>query len=355
MNEPVRSALAAVAAGERLTARDAERAVGSILDGEASPVGIAGLLVGLRVRGETAEELAGFVAALRARMLPVDAPAGAIDTCGTGGDGAHTFNISTAAALLVAGAGVPVAKHGNRAVSSRSGSSDVIEALGIPVESTPADAALALRDDGFAYLHAPAFHPGMRHPGPVRRELGFRTAFNLVGPLANPARVRRQLVGVADPVAAVAVAAALRLLGTERAFVVHGGAAPGEGAEASPRIDELPLDGTGRILDVGPGGVTEIAVDPRPLGLAVAPTHAFAVATPEESAARIAAILAGRETGPARDVVALNAGAALVVAGRAPDLAAGVALALATIASGAAEARLARIRSRAAAPTGDPA
>lgn len=360
MNEPVRSALAAVAAGGRLTASDAEHAVGAILDGEASPVQIAGLLVGLRVRGETAEELAGFVAALRARMLPVDAPPDAIDTCGTGGDGAQTFNISTAAALLVAGAGVPVAKHGNRAVSSRSGSSDAIEALGIPVESTPADAALALREDGFAYLHAPAFHPGMRHPGPVRRELGFRTAFNLVGPLANPARVRRQLVGVADPGAAAQVAAALRFLGTERAFVVHGGgvdpAAPAGGrAEAAPRIDELPLDGTGRILDVGPDGITEIAVDPRALGLAFAPTRALAVATPAESAARIEAILAGRETGPARDVVVLNAGAALVVAGRAPDLAAGVALALHTIASGAAQARLARIRSRAAVPTGEPA
>lgn len=335
MNEPVPTALAAVAAGGRLTAADAERAVGAILDGEATPVGIAGLLVGLRVRGETADELAGFVRALRARMLPVDAPAGTIDTCGTGGDGAHTFNISTASALLVAAAGVPVAKHGNRAVSSRSGSSDAIGALGIPVEATPAHAAAALREDGFAYLHAPAFHPGMRHPGPVRRELGIRTAFNLVGPLANPARVRRQLVGVADPVAARQVAEALRTLGTERAFVVHGDG-----------LDELPLDGSGRILDVTPEGVRESAVDPSSLGLVPAPTSALAGGTPEESAALIVAILGGRERGPARDVVALNAGAALLVAGRTTDLREGVALALDTIATGAAAAALARIRAR---------
>ena len=190
MSDPIRSALAALVTGEPLSSDAVEQVVGAILDGEASPARIAAFLIGLRVRGESAQELAGFVRALRARALSVDAPDGTIDTCGTGGDGSGTFNISTASAILVAAAGVPVAKHGNRAVSSRSGSSDVIGALGIAVEATPAQAEAALREVGFAYLHAPAFHPGMRHPGPVRAELGARTAFNLVGPLANPARVR---------------------------------------------------------------------------------------------------------------------------------------------------------------------
>lgn len=336
VNDPVRSAIATLLAGGHLTEAAAEAALGAILDGEASPVLISALLVAMRVRGEAAAELAGFVRAMRARAIPVVAPDGTVDTCGTGGDAGGTFNISTATAIVTAAAGVPVAKHGNRAVSSRSGSSDVMAALGIAVETTPAAAEEALRSDGFAYLHAPDFHPGMRHPGPVRRELGVRTAFNLCGPLASPARVRRQLVGVADPAAAGEVAEALRLLGTERAFVVFGDG-----------IDELPLDGSGTILDIRPDRVERRSAEPLAVGLDRAPTSALAGGTPDENAARIVAILDGAETGPARDVVALNAGAALVVAGRAADLADGVATALATIASGAARARLERLRTRA--------
>lgn len=338
MTDPVQGALASVVGGKHLSAAEAEAALGAILDGATSPVLIAALLVALRVRGEQPDELAGFVRALRARAIPVDAPAGTVDTCGTGGDHSSTFNVSTAVAIVVAGAGVPVAKHGNRAVSSTSGSSDVIAALGIPMESTAEEAGRALREDGFAYLHAPSFHPGMKHPGPVRRELGIRTAFNLCGPLANPAGPRRQIVGVADAAVAATVAEALRILGSERAFVVHGDG-----------LDELPLDGEGIIHDVRPEGVTVRTVRPEVVGLRSAPRSALVVSGPDESAARIRAILAGTETGPARDIVALNAGATLEVAGRVASIGEGVALALTTIASGAAQRMLDRIRARAGA------
>jgi anthranilate phosphoribosyltransferase len=202
MSELVRAALAGVVAGATLPRDEARAAMGSVMDGEATPAQLAGLLIALRARGETVDELTGFAEAMRQRVLKVRAPAGAIDTCGTGGDGAATFNISTAAALLAAAAGVVVAKHGNRAVTSRAGSADVLEALGVPVEHGPDDAARALEAHGFAFLFAPGYHPAMRHAGPVRRELGVSTCFNLLGPLTNPAGVRRQVVGVADPSAA---------------------------------------------------------------------------------------------------------------------------------------------------------
>jgi anthranilate phosphoribosyltransferase/anthranilate synthase/phosphoribosyltransferase len=275
---------------------------------------------------------------MRSRAHAVVAPEGTIDTCGTGGDVRGTFNISTAAALVVAGAGVPVAKAGNRAVSSAAGSSDVMRALGLRVEQSAEQAEVSLRKDGFAYLHAPSFHPGMRHAGPVRMELGVRTAFNLIGPLANPARPRRQLVGVPDDAAAESVAAALHELGSERAFVVHG-----------DRLDELPLDGSGVIFDVTPEGVQRRTVGTADHGLAEAPTKALRGGDGDANAALIVSVLSGAEGGAAHDVVALNAGAALVVAGRADELRDGVELAAATIASGAARAQLERLRRSAAA------
>ncbi|MBA2557280.1 MAG: anthranilate phosphoribosyltransferase, partial [Chloroflexi bacterium] len=235
----LRVALAAVTDGRTLHREEARGVMGAMMEGSASPTLLAGLLVALHMRGETVEELTGFALAMRERSLRIVAPAGAVDTCGTGGDGRGTFNISTAAAIVVAAAGVPVAKHGNRAVSSGSGSSDVLAALGVTVEQTPGDAAAALAADGFAFLYAPAFHPAMRHAAPTRRELGVRTAFNLLGPLTNPAGLQRQLVGVADPAAAERVARTLQALGVERAFVVHG-----------DRFDELPLDGSGVLYDV---------------------------------------------------------------------------------------------------------
>jgi anthranilate phosphoribosyltransferase len=332
----IRGALQTVSAGEPLTPQEAELFMAAVLDGEVTPVQLGGMLVGIHARGETPGELAGFVRAMRSRALAVRAPAGTIDTCGTGGDVRGTFNISTAVALVVAAAGVPVAKAGNRAVSSQAGSSDVMASLGLRVEQSPQEAEASLRQDGFAYLHAPAFHPGMRHAGPVRLELGVRTAFNLIGPLANPAQPRRQLVGVPESAAAERVAEALYQLGSERAFVVHG-----------DRLDELPLDDTGVIFDVSPAGVERRPVTAADHGLAPAPTAALSGGDSAANAALILAILEGREHGPAHDVVILNAGASLLVAGRADDLRSGVELARQTIASGAALERLQRLRHRA--------
>ncbi|MBA2488681.1 MAG: anthranilate phosphoribosyltransferase [Chloroflexi bacterium] len=330
-----RVALSAVLDGVTLSCEDARAVLGEVMDGAVPPALLGALLIALRVRGETTEELTGFVLAMRARVIPVEAPAGAIDTCGTGGDVHSTFNISTAAALVAAAAGAPVAKHGNRAVTSDSGSSDVIEALGLAVEQAPAEAAQALRDLGFCFLHAPAFHPGMRHAGPVRRELGVRTFFNLVGPLVNPAGVRRQLVGVAEPGAAERVAQVLLRLGVDRAFVVYG-----------DRVDELPLDGSGVILDVSPAGIQRHKVDPTALGLGSAPTASLTGRSPTDNGRLIEGILEGRLAGPSRDVVALNAGAALVVAGLAPGLVEGVRIALETITGGRANDLLMALRAR---------
>jgi anthranilate phosphoribosyltransferase len=319
--------------GETLDRDQAHRAMGAVMDGESTPSQLAALLVALRMRGETVNELAGFAQAMRERVVHVDAPAGAVDVVGTGGDGSGTFNISTAAALVVAASGVPVAKHGNRAITSRSGSADVLDALGVRIDHDADSAAAALRRVGFAFLFAPAFSPAMRHAGPTRREIGVRTAFNLLGPLTNPAGTRRQLVGVGDPVAAPKLAAVLRALGTERSLVVHGAG-----------VDELPLDGSGVIHDVTPGHVVRREVDVVALGLDAAETSQLAGGSPAENAALVEAVLAGTERGPRRDVVLLNAGAALVAAGRAADLAAGVARAAQVLDAGAASLLLQRLR-----------
>jgi anthranilate phosphoribosyltransferase len=336
--EAIREALRTVSTGQPLTSEAAEAFMAAVLDGESTPAQLGGVLVGMHARGETPGELAGFVRAMRSRAHAVQAPEGTVDTCGTGGDVRGTFNISTAAALVVAAAGVPVAKAGNRAVSSQAGSSDVMRGLGLRVEQSALEAETLLHETGFAYLHAPSFHPGMRHVGPVRLELGVRTAFNMIGPLANPARPRRQLVGVPDEAAAESVAAALHELGTEHAFVVHG-----------ERLDELPLDGTGVIFEVSPAGIERRTVTASEHGLPAADTDELRGGDGEANARRIVSILDGVETGPARDVVALNAGATLVVAGRARDLREGVATALETIATGAARDQLERLRAHAAA------
>jgi anthranilate phosphoribosyltransferase len=332
MSEVVRAALAAVVEGKRLSMDEARAAMGAVMDGEATQAQLAALLVALRMRGETVEELAGFAAAMRERVLRVDAPENSIDTCGTGGDGSGTINISTTAALVVAAAGVPVAKHGNRAITSKSGSADVLEALGVRTDLGPQEAAEALRTDGFAFLIATAYHPAMKHAGPTRREIGVRTAFNLLGPITNPAGARRQVVGVGDPAAAPRIAAVLQLLGAERALVVHG-----------TGLDELPLDGTGVLYDVTPAGVTRHEVVAADLGLTAAPVSALAGGTALENAAAVEAILGGA-TGPFRDVVLLNAAAAFVAAGRAADLRAGIDMAAASIDSGGAKRLLGRLR-----------
>ena len=322
MSEAVRSALAAIVDGRSLTLDEARLAMGAVMDGEATPAQLAALLVALRMRGETVEELAGFASAMRERVLRVEAPEGTIDVVGTGGDGSGTFNISTASALVVASTGVPVAKHGNRAITSRSGSADVLEALGVRIDHTAESAAAAMREHGFAFLFAPSFHPAMKHAGPTRREIGIRTSFNLIGPLTNPAGARRALIGVGEPAAAGRIAEVAGLLGTERTLVVHGAG-----------VDELPLDGSGVLYDVAGGRVQTRSVAASTYGLAEAPTSALAGGTAAENSAIIEAIFGG-ETGPRRDVVLLNTGAALVAGGVAGDIAEGIEAARATLDAG---------------------
>ena len=332
MSDLVRAALAGVIDGRTLSLDEARGAMGSVMDGEATPAQLAALLVALRMRGETVEELAGFATAMRERVVHVDAPDGVVDTCGTGGDGSGTFNISTTAALVVAACGVPVAKHGNRAVTSASGSADLLDALGVRIDHDAASAGAALRDIGFAFMFAPGFSPAMKHAGPTRREIGVRTAFNLLGPLTNPAGARRQVVGVADPAAAPRIAAVLQVLGAERALVVGG-----EG------LDELPLDGTGVIHDVTPGGIERRTVDTVALGLTRAGAAKLAGGSPADNAKITESVLRG-EPGARRDVVLLNAAAGLVAAGRVPDLAEGIDLAALTIDAGLATELLEGLR-----------
>ena len=337
MSEHVRAALASIVEGRTLSVEEARLAMGAVMDGDATPAQLAAMLMGLRMRGETVEELAGFASAMRERVLRVDAPEGTIDVVGTGGDGSGTFNISTAAALVVASAGVPVAKHGNRAITSKSGSADVLDALGIRIDHTAESAGAALRELGFAFLFAPAFHPAMKHAGPTRREIGVRTAFNLIGPLTNPAGARRALIGVGDPAAAGRIAEVAALLGTDRTMVVHGAG-----------VDELPLDGTGIVHDVIGDGMISFTVAVEGLGLKLAPTSALLGGTAEENAAILESVFAG-ETGPRRDVVVLNAGAALVVAGTVAGFGEGVEAAAAALDAGKPAALLARLRAERAA------
>jgi anthranilate phosphoribosyltransferase len=287
------------------------------------------------MRGETTDELAGFAGAMRDRVVRVEAPAGTIDLVGTGGDGSGTFNISTAASLVVAAAGVPVAKHGNRAITSRSGSADVLDALGVRIDHDAVSAGAALRRDGFAFLFAPSFHPAMRHAGPTRREIGVRTSFNLLGPLTNPAGATRQVLGVADPIVAPRLAEVAQRLGTERTLVVHGAG-----------VDELPLDGSGVILTVTPGAIERTEIDAAELaglGLARGANADLAGGTPDENAALVEAVLGGAR-GSHRDVVLLNAAAGLVAAGSVPTLATGLAMAEAALDDGRAVDLLGRLR-----------
>jgi len=332
MSDQVRAALASVIDGRTLSMDEARLAMGSVMDGEATPSQLAALLVALRMRGETVDELAGFATAMRQRVLRVDAPEGAIDVVGTGGDGSGTFNISTAAALVVASAGIPVAKHGNRAITSQSGSADVLDALGIRIDHDAESAARDLRELGFAFLFAPGFHPAMRHAGPTRREIGVRTAFNLLGPLTNPAGAKRAVIGVADSAVAPRIAAVAQLLGTERTLVVHGAG-----------VDELPLDGSGVIHEVSPERITVRQVRASDLGLIRAETSELAGGTAAENATIVEAIFAGQH-GPHRDVVVLNAAAGFLVAGRVPSLADGVAVARETVDGGSPARLLARLR-----------
>jgi anthranilate phosphoribosyltransferase len=337
MSEAVRTALSTIVEGGTLTLDDARLAMGAVMDGEATPAQLAALLMGLRMRGETVDELAGFASAMRERVVPVEAPDGTIDVVGTGGDHSGTFNISTAAALVVAAGGIPVAKHGNRAITSRAGSADVLDALGVRIDHDAASAGEALRANGFAFLFAPSFHPAMKHAGPTRKEIGVRTAFNLLGPLTNPAGTSRQLLGMGDATAAPRIAEVAQRLGTERTFVIHGAG-----------IDELPLDDSGVLYHVAPDAIERHDVPASKLGLRATPTARLAGGTPEENARTIEAIFRG-ESGAKRDVVLLNAGAAFLVAGEVENLEGGIERAALTIDAGMVTELLTRLRAERAA------
>jgi len=324
--------IAKLADGQPLSRQEAEETFGLIMSGEATPSQIGGILMAMRVRGETVDEIAGAVSVMRAKMLPVDAPDDAIDIVGTGGDAKGTLNISTATAFVVAGAGVPVAKHGNRALSSRSGAADVLAALGVNLELAPEAISRCIKEAGIGFMFAPAHHAAMKHVGPSRVELGTRTIFNLLGPLSNPAGVKRQLLGVFSAHWVEPLAHVLQSLGTERAWVVHGAGG----------ADELTLEGPNQIAELKDGAVRTFELGPVDVDLPSAPVVALRGGDAEVNAAALRAVLHG-DANPYRDVVVLNAGAGLVIAGRAADIAEGVALAKASIDQGAAAERLERL------------
>lgn len=317
-------------AGSSLTRDEAREAMRAIMAGDAGPAWIAGFLVALRVKGETVDEIAGFAETMRAVANPLDlGEENLVDTCGTGGDGAGTFNVSTAAALVAAGAGVKVAKHGNRAVSSECGSADVLEALGVTLVSDEPVLRRCLREAGFAFLFAPAQHPAMKHAIGPRRELGLRTVFNLLGPLTNPAGARRQVMGVYDAALVRPLAEVLARLGAEHAMVVHGAGG----------LDELSTLGATRVAEWDGQRLAVHELRPEDHGLEPASAEAIAGGDPPRNARIVRAVLEG-EPGPARDIVLLNAAAAIRVAGAADSLADGLVRARRAVDEGAAAAAL---------------
>lgn len=337
MTSPLVAAIHLLAARQDLSAEQAAGAFRVLMSGEAPPVLVAGLLMGLRAKGETAEELAGAVAALREAMVPLpgrNRPA-TIDTCGTGGGGVGTFNLSTAAAFLAAGAGARVAKHGNRSYTSKCGSADVLEALGVDIGLAPEQAREKLDAHGMVFLFAPNYHPAMRHVGPTRKELGVPTIMNLLGPLANPARVRRQVLGVADPRRAPLLAAALAQLGMEHALVVHG----------EIGMDEVSPVGRTAVWEVRGTDIRTWTLDPADHGLEWARAEDLAGGEPEVNARRIGRLLeGGREDEPGRRALLLNAGAAVYVAGLEGSLAEALDRARAALESGAGMAVLRKLQ-----------
>jgi anthranilate phosphoribosyltransferase len=329
-----REALRRLALGESLSRGETEDLFGQLMDGLVSDPMKAALLVALRMKGEAVPEIAGAAAAMRRRVVPIPHTAEAvIDTCGTGGDGRGTFNISTAAALTAAAAGLPVAKHGNRSVSSRSGSADVLAALGVRIEVDPATAGRAIDQVGIAFLFAPLLHPAMREVMPVRRELGLRTIFNVLGPLTNPAGARRQLMGVYAESLVEPIGQVLRDLGAEHALVVHG----------SDGLDEITTTGPTHVSEVRGGQVTTYSIEPERFGIRRASLEDLAGGGPEENASLMHRVLSGEE-GPLADITALNAGAALYVGGLIPSIEEGVGRAREMLASGAAARKLADLK-----------
>lgn len=330
--EKFRALIGKVATGASLTQEESAHAFDKMMSGEATPSQMGAFLMGLRVRGETVEEIAGAVSTMRSKMLPVTAPADAIDVVGTGGDAAGSYNISTCAAFIVAGAGVPVAKHGNRALSSKSGAADVLSALGVNIELKPEGIAKCIKQAGIGFMFAPSHHPAMKHVGPTRVELATRTIFNLLGPLSNPAGVKRQMVGVfarhwIEPLAKV-----LGALGSEKAWVVHG----------SDGLDEITTNGVTHVAELSGGKVRTFDISPDDAGLKSSKPGELKGGEAIYNAEALRAVLDG-QMGPFREVAVFNAAAALLVAGKADDLKAAAALAAKSIESGAARARLEKL------------
>jgi anthranilate phosphoribosyltransferase len=322
-------AISTLLAGEALPEDQAAAAMVEIMEGAATPAQIAGFVVALRAKGESLGEVVGLVRTMRSYAQRVEVPGDVLDTCGTGGDRAGTFNISTAAALVCAGAGARVAKHGNRAASSRCGSADVLEALGVAIDLPPEGVARCIEEAGIGFCFAPVFHPAMRHAAGPRRELGVATIFNFLGPLTNPAGATAQALGVADPKMVDVMVESLGRLGSKHvvAFHGHGG------------LDELALTGPSEIVELNNGEIHRWLMDPAELGLTPAGLDAVAGGSPDDNAAAVRAVLAG-ETGPRRDMVILNAAAGLVAAGRADDIRAAMSSAAEAIDSAAAGAAL---------------
>ena len=326
-----RAVLAKIASGHTLDEDEAAAAFDRMMSGDVTPSQMGGFLMGLRVRGEAVSEIAGAARAMRARALTIEAPPGAIDTVGTGGDNSGSFNVSTAAAIVVAGCGVPVAKHGNRNFSSKSGSADILAALGVNLDCDMTLAKRAIWEAGIGFLMAPRHHSATRHVAPTRVELGTRTIFNLLGPLSNPAGVKRQLVGVFAPEWVRPVAEVLGKLGSERAWVVHGDG-----------MDEITTAGGTTVAELKDGTVSEFTLTPEQVGLKRVTLDDLKGGDPAANAAGLRTLLAGK-AGPLRDIVTLNAAAALVIAGRAKDLRAGLPLAAAAIDNGKARLALDRL------------
>lgn len=329
MSEEMKPILNKVAAGESLSADEAEAAFAIIMSGEATPAQIAGFLMALRVRGETVDEITGAVRTMRAKMTGIKAPEGAMDVVGTGGDASGTFNISTGAAFVVAGAGVPVAKHGNRALSSKSGAADVLSSLGVNLDAEFHLIEKAIAEAGIGFLMAPRHHSAMRFVGPVRVEMGVRTIFNILGPMSNPAGVKRQFTGVFSKEWLRPMTETLANMGCEAAWVVHG----------ADGLDELTTTGTSYVCQLANGEITEFEVTPGDAGLPTATAAELKGGDPDANAEALRTLLAGAP-GPYRDIVVLNAAASLIVAGKAGDLHEGAALAAKSIDDGAARAAL---------------
>jgi anthranilate phosphoribosyltransferase len=330
--DDLKSIIAKVATGATLSREEAASAFDRMMSGEATPSQLGGLLMALRVRGETIDEITGAVSAMRAKMLKVTAPPNAIDVVGTGGDGSGSVNVSTCAALIVAGAGVPVAKHGNRALSSRSGAADVLAALGVKIDLTPEQVSRCVNEAGIGFMFAPAHHPAMKNVNPTRVELATRTIFNLLGPLSNPAGVTRQMVGVFSRQWVQPLAQVLKNLGSEAVWVVHG----------SDGLDEITLTGPTFVAALENGAIRSFEVSPEDVGLKRVAGEALKGGDAAANADALRNVLTGKPSAY-RDVALLNAAAALVVAGRAKDLKEGLGLGIQSIDGGAAAERLKRL------------